>query len=105
MISRRNIRVKVMQTLYALQANTSGTHQANAGKGAEMLDEKLDRTLDIFTVCVLYVIRVAQYAEIDARNRASKYLPTEEDLRVNTKIAGNEFIWKVLENETFKTAL
>ncbi len=94
-----------MQTLYALQANTSGTHQANAGKGAEMLDEKLDRTLDIFTVCVLYVIRVAQYAEIDARNRASKYLPTEEDLRVNTKIAGNEFIWKVLENETFKTAL
>src|SRR5690606_11348969 len=45
--------------------------------------------------------RVAQYAETDAMHRASKYLLTEEDKNVSTKIAGNEFLWKILSNETF----
>ncbi len=105
MISRRNIRVKVMQTLYALHADSPGKQEAVTGKGANMLNEKLDRTLDTFTVCILYLTRIAQYAEIDARNRAGKYLPTDADLHVSTKIAGNEFLWKILENETFKAAI
>ena len=44
---------------------------------------------------------MAQYAEKDAGKRASKYLPTDDDLNVSTKIAGNEFLWKILNNETF----
>src|SRR5690606_39017684 len=45
--------------------------------------------------------RTAQYAEKDAHQRASKYLPTKEDLSVSTKIAGNEFLWNILSNQTF----
>ncbi len=105
MISRRNIRVKVMQTLYALHAADSGKQETNRSKGSGMLDDKLDRTLDLFTICILYITRIAQYAEADARNRAGKYLPTDADLHVNTKIAGNEFLWKILSNETFKAAI
>jgi N utilization substance protein B len=48
---------------------------------------------------------VARYAESDSRHRASKHLPNYADLNVNTKIAGNELLWQILENESYKKAL
>lgn len=101
MISRRNIRVKVMQTLYTLSSAEALSVEAQKKTGIQVLNDKLSRSLDLFTISILYTIRVAQYAEISANQRASKYLPTQEDLNVSTKIAGNEFIWKVLGNATF----
>jgi N utilization substance protein B len=101
MISRRNIRVKVMQTLYTVASTDPNDRELNKKTGAKLLDEKLVRSLDLFTISILYITRIAQYAETDARLRASKYLPTEEDLKVSTKIAGNEFLWQLLSNQTF----
>jgi N utilization substance protein B len=102
MISRRNIRVKVMQTLYSLSTmDPEGMKKSVELTGVTMLNDKLDRSQDLFTTVILYITRVAQYAEQDAHLRASKYLPTAEDLTVNTKIAGNEAVWQVLSNETF----
>jgi N utilization substance protein B len=37
--------------------------------------------------------------------RASKHLPSVEDLNVNTKSAGNEIVWKVLGDSSFQNAL
>lgn len=102
MISRRNIRVKVMQTLYTLAASEPGDKELQKKAGSKILDEKLNRSLDLFTISILYTLRIAQYAERDAQLRSSKYLPTKEDLNVNTKIAGNDFLWSVLGNDTFK---
>jgi N utilization substance protein B len=103
MISRRNIRVKVMQTLYSLSTvDPEGMKKSVQQAGADILNEKLERSLDLFTTIILYTTQVAQYAEQDAHLRASKYLPTAEDLVVNTKIAGNEAVWQVLSNETFR---
>jgi N utilization substance protein B len=102
MISRRNIRVKVMQTLYSLSTVDPDSMKKTVQQtGASILNEKLERSLDLFTTIILYATRVAQYAEQDAHLRAGKYLPTAEDLAVNTKIAGNEAVWQVLSNETF----
>ncbi len=100
MISRRNIRVKVMQTLYTLASLEDGA-QGNKTAAARILNEKLEHVLDIFTVSVLYTLRIAQYAETDALNRASKYLPTAEDRNVNTAIAANGFVMTMLENPSF----
>src|SRR5690606_22028099 len=52
-----------------------------------------------------YMVRMAQYTEIDANNRASKLLRTQEDLNVSTKFAGNEFVWSLLDNKTFVEAV
>jgi transcription antitermination protein NusB len=97
MISRRNIRVKVMQTLYELSALEDGASTEKV-KPARMLDDKLDHVLDIFTVCVMYSLRIAQYAAIDAGKSSSKYLPTAQDLNVDTRIANNSFVAKMLAN-------
>jgi transcription antitermination protein NusB len=47
---------------------------------------------------------VARYAETDAKHRASKHVPTAEDLSVPVKIAGNELLWRILESPFFKEA-
>lgn len=101
MISRRNIRVKVMQTLYTLATTEATELEKNKKLGSTILNDKLNRSLDLFTISLLYTFRIAQYVEKDALQRASKYLPTEEDRNVSTKIAGNEYMWQTLANQTF----
>jgi len=106
MISRRNIRVKVMQALYTLETSfpADGTLSSNTiiQKGLKILNEKIENSSDLFTLMLAYLTKIAQYAEVDARNRSAKYLPTDADKKVSIKIAGNTFVWELLENETFK---
>lgn len=109
MISRRNIRVKVMQTLYALESmddstadNPTKTTQVQPQK---LLDKHFDQTRSLFIYLVHFLNSLAGYVEIDSRNRASKHLPSQEDLNVNTKLAGNEIIWRILETEGWKNVL
>lgn len=101
MISRRNIRVKVMQTLYA---SDSGKTVPAPKDAVVVLDKKIEQTRQLFTYLVYFLTEVAQYAETDARNRAAKHLPTAEDLKVNTRIAGNLVLWKVLEDSSFQSS-
>ena len=92
MISRRNIRVKVMQTLYTVETSEQTVPPA------QLLESHLQQTCQLFVYLVHLVTEVARYAEIEARQRASKHLATEEDLRVNLKSAGNELLWRILED-------
>ncbi|SFO56955.1 NusB antitermination factor [Chitinophaga sp. YR627] len=103
MISRRNIRVKVMQTLYALETMEPGA--IKPGTATSLLNEKLDQTSQLFTYMLYCLTQVAQYAEIDAQTRASKHLPSAADLQVNTKIAGNEFIFQIINDKGFQVNL
>lgn len=102
MISRRNIRVKVMQTLYALDSMSGAV---KPGEPLTILTKKVEQSRHLFTYLVYFVTEVARYAETDARQRASKHLPSAEDLSVNTKIAGNEVLWKIMEAPGFRTAV
>src|SRR5438045_6159857 len=101
MISRRNIRVKVMQELYALQSREGIDEKANP---VENLQKNLQLTTNLFIYLLYFITEVARYAERDAKHRASKNLPSEADRNVNIKIAGNELLWRILESESFKRA-
>jgi transcription antitermination protein NusB len=96
MISRRNIRVKVMQSLYALR--NSPSLALKPGEAANLLTKHFDSTLALLTWQIWFLTEVARYAETDARLRAAKHLPTEADLNVPVKIAGNEVLWRMLES-------
>jgi transcription antitermination protein NusB len=99
MISRRNIRVKVMQTLYTV--STLENH-VKAGEPAKLLQQHFEQSRSLFIYLTWYLSEVARYAETDAHQRAGKHLPTAQDLNVNTKIAGNEVLWKMLEDPALK---
>ncbi len=100
MISRRNIRVKVMQTIYTL--NTS-EKDVKPGEPTKLLFNHFNQSKELLIYVAYFLTEVAGYAEHDAYVRSSKHLPTKEDLHVNTKIAGNQLLWKIREDAAFKT--
>jgi N utilization substance protein B len=102
MISRRNIRVKVMQTLYTLNTGESGQNNTDPVK---LLKKQIDASRQLFIYLLYVLTEVARYSETDALKRASKNLPSQQDLNVNTKLSGNESLWKILENPSFKKAV
>jgi transcription antitermination protein NusB len=99
MINRRNIRVKVMQTLYTITALET---EAKPGDVVKILQKHFDQTRQLFIYLVYFLSEVARYAETDSHNRANKHLPTYEDLHVNTKLSGNEILLKINEDPSFK---
>src|SRR5687768_635655 len=99
MISRRNIRVKVMQTLYTMVTWESGT---KAPEPQKLLQQHFTQVRSLLVYLIYFLTEVTRYAETNSHQRASKHLPTTEDLNVNTKISGNEVLWKMLEDPALK---
>ncbi len=102
MISRRNIRVKVMQTIYTL---STLDHQGKPGEPVKALQRHFDQSKDLLLYITYFLTEVASHAEKDAYQRRAKHLPTAEDLNVNTKIAGNELLWKIKEDVSYRKEL
>jgi N utilization substance protein B len=101
MISRRNIRVKVMQLIYALEALQE---QMDINSTAE-LKKQFNKSHELFLYLIYWITEMSRYVETDARLRAAKNITTESDLHVNTKIAGNEILWQILESDSFKSSV
>ncbi|MGE5518770.1 MAG: transcription antitermination factor NusB [Candidatus Dadabacteria bacterium] len=99
MISRRNIRVKVMQTIYTL---TTIEEEKKSGDEVKLLMKHFEESKELLIYLTFFLTEVIGYAETDAYIRSTKHLPTKEDLNVNTKIAGNELLWKIKEDSTFR---
>ncbi|MEP7280291.1 MAG: transcription antitermination factor NusB [Bacteroidota bacterium] len=102
MISRRNIRVKVMQTLYSAE---TAQGEMKPGEPLTILQKHFDQTRGLLVYLVYVLTEIARYAETDARQKASKHLPTEADLNINIKLAGNELLWKLLEDPSYLKAV
>lgn len=102
MLSRRNIRVKVMQALYSIEAMNNETRP---GEPLQILKKKLEHSQELFTYLVYFIIEITRFSEKDALQKASKHLPSAADLNINIKIAGNEIVWATLENESFKKSV
>ncbi|MGZ3952755.1 MAG: transcription antitermination factor NusB, partial [Flavisolibacter sp.] len=99
--SRRNIRVKVMQTVYTL---STLDNEVKPGEPIKLLQRHFEQSKDLLVYITHFLTEVAGYAETDSYVRSNKHLPTKEDMNVNTKIAGNEVLWKIKENVSFQQA-
>ncbi len=91
-----------MQTLYSIDSMDG---EVKPGEAVTILTKKIEQSRQLFTYLIYFVTEVARYSETDARQKASKHLPTAQDLNINTKIAGNELLWKIVEEASFKTAV
>lgn len=91
-----------MQQLYVLH-NTQ--EDISIPKQIQILDKNFQKTRELIIFLLQAIVEVAQYAEVDAKYRASKNITTQADLSVNTKIAGNELLWQILENKSFGAAI
>ena len=91
-----------MQTLYTLEAQEQSLKPADA---VRILQKHFDQSRQLLSYLIYFIIEIARYAETDSRKRASKHLPSEADLHVNIKLAGNEYLWKILEDPSWKKAI
>lgn len=88
-----------MQTLYSLEAMNNELPPAEA---ISILKKNLEQSKQLFTYLIYFITEIARYAEVDALQKSNKHLPTQNDLNINTKIAGNEIVRLVLQDESFK---
>lgn len=87
-----------MQTIYTL---STLEEEMKPGDLVKLLQRNFDQSKDLLLYLTYFLTEVAGYAEKDAYLRSNKHLPTKEDLNVNTKIAGNDILWKIKENVSF----
>ncbi len=102
MVSRRNIRVKVMQTLYSLETlNNDFTPEEAVG----ILKKNVEQSKQLFTYLIYFITEVARYAETDSLQKSSKHLPNYNDLNINVRISENDTVLLTGQNKTFKKVL
>ncbi len=89
-----------MQTLYGLEEK----QEIGMAAAQKSLAQKIELSRELYTYLIYFITQVARYAETDARKKAGKHLPTVMDLAVNTRLAGNELLWKIIENPQFCSA-
>ena len=98
MLSRRSIRVKVMQSLY--------TFEQDPDISFSILEKNLTKNIEAsykaYSYNLLLISKIAEYSCKDAAIKASKLLPSEKDLQVSTKIFHNPVIQSLIQNKTFK---
>lgn len=87
-----------MQTLYSLDAQDN----QKMGDAQKILQKHFDQSGQLLIYLIFFLTELARYAETDSLRRSSKHLPTELDKNVNTKLAGNQLLWKMLEQESYQ---
>ncbi len=85
MLSRRSVRIKVMQLLYMLNRDESLTFP-------DLLKDYNDgiwRTYELYIFHLCYFLQVAKHAETDAEQRKAKLLPGDDDRNFSPRLFSN----------------
>jgi len=91
-----------MQTLYALELQEQSVKPAEAVK---ILQKHFDQSRQLFVYLTYFLTELSRYVETDSLIRSSKHLPTVLDKNVNTKLAGNEMLLKIENQDSYKEAV
>jgi len=97
MLSRRNIRIKVMQMLYAMSRDPESTFD----DVLKNYRDSIQHSYELYLYNLNFLIRVAKYAVNDAERRSKKHLPTEEDKIFSPKLFQNEIVQSIVLNADF----
>lgn len=88
MINRRHIRVKAMQSVYAMVHSKSD----NLVKEEKFLRQSIDKMYDLYILSLDMLVRVNQHAAITIEASKKKHLATKAELNPNTKFVNNQAI-------------
>ncbi|GGD92274.1 transcription antitermination factor NusB [Planktosalinus lacus] len=94
MLTRRHIRVKVLQSLYAYK----NQEQANLQKEEKFLVNSMEKMLDLYLLMLSLMLAVRDQAENFMELSKNKHLPTEEDISPSRNFIDNTVL-NLLEND------
>lgn len=90
-----------MQTMYTLE--TGG--QITSEESVKILEKHFTQSRQLFIYLIYFITELARYAEVHSKIKSGKHLPTDADLSINTKLAGNEVIQKILQDPSYQKSL
>ncbi len=96
MLSRRNVRIKVMQMLYTMSRDKS----VDLSTILSQYRKNVDKTFELFLFNLLLLMKISAYARVDAKRKKSKHLPSEEDKKFTPKLADNPLMASLLQNQS-----
>ncbi|WP_324720495.1 transcription antitermination factor NusB [Salinimicrobium sp. HB62] len=101
MLTRRHIRVKVMQSLYAY----SQSENDNLKSEEKFLLKSMDEMYDLYLLLLNLFVEIKDHAEDYLEKGQQKHLPSEEDVDPNRKFVNNELISQLEKNNALNVAL
>lgn len=96
MLSRRNVRTKIMQVLYAAQRQELTALRPIQAHYQLMVR----RSFELYLLNLLILQRTCEYARQDFKTRKVKLRPTEEDREFRATLATNEAVAFLTDNKT-----
>lgn len=96
MISRRQLRIKALQSLYAYYK----TDREDMGRSEKELHFNIQKAFELYHYLLLLIIDVILYAESRIELARNKRIPTHEDLHPNTRFIENQLVDQVRNNES-----
>jgi len=94
MISRRLLRIKVLQVLYAYY---SAEHN-DLNISEKELNFSINKSYELYNYLLLLIREISAYAESRIEIAANKRIPTYEDLNPNRRFVNNKLIMQLAEN-------
>jgi N utilization substance protein B len=98
MITRRSVRIKTMQYLYAFET----TQQLPASHFINHLEKSILSVKDQYLYILLTIREVANFVEKDAKIKASKHIKNDSDKNFNTKLLSNVIIQYLNNDKEFE---
>ncbi len=94
MLSRRHLRIKALQALYAF--NQSANDRLDIGE-KELL-KSLDKLFEIYIYQLSFLIELVDFSRKRMEDNKHKFFPTEDDLQPNTRFVENKFYNQMVNN-------
>jgi len=101
MVSRRLLRIKIFQILYAYFTNDGG----DIIKFKKEINHSINKTHELYFKFLLLIIDLKEVATNKIENAKKKNLPSLDDLNPNTKFIDNPIIAKLEESEVLSAYL
>ena len=101
MLSRRHIRIKVMQLLYAKSRDA----QLSLSDVLRRYEQYGKRSIELYLFNLQQVIEVARYSVRDEIQRKAKYIPSDEDRRFTAKLYENDVLQGFLAHGTYEKTI
>lgn len=97
MLSRRFLRIKVLQAIYAFMQD--GPESINTGERQLLIS--LDKLYELYIRQLSLLIEISDFARRRLEENKLKFLPTEEDLHPNTRFIDNRVINQLSNNRDY----
>ncbi|MGB5462973.1 MAG: antitermination protein NusB, partial [Aureibaculum sp.] len=99
MLNRRHIRIKVMQSIYAIVQSKSD----DLTKQEKFLKFSIAKIYDLYVLMLSLLIEIRDLAEEHQEIAKKKYLATSKDINPSRKFVDNPFLIKLQGNASLRS--